>query len=224
MLLPTFLKNSKWKVHERAYEINMVGFRANRTKANSFDDTFVVFFKNKYGFLEMQRYECTTDAGTFWLESPMMPQGTAILQAGQYVNAYQLGSHRGKYKAFVQRGQVKIRRDYDRNAKLDFMNGEVMNGNYGINIHRATSNGTSKTVDKYSAGCQVLANSSDFAELISFGEKHENLYGNTFTYGLIDNRSQQRTILRRTAVVTGLCAAAYGGLKVYENQKKHILK
>lgn len=220
MLLPTFLKNSKWKVHERPYEINMVGFRANRTKANRFDDTFVVFFKNKYGFLEMQKYDCTTDPGTFWLEQLGTPQGTAILQAGQYVDAYQLGFHRGLYKAFVQRGEVKIRRDYNRNAKLDFLNGEVMNGNYGINIHRATSNGTSKTINQYSAGCQVLANSSDFAELISFGERHDSFYGNKFTYGLIDNRQQQRTILRRTALVTGLCTLAYGGLKLYENNQK----
>lgn len=219
MLLPTFLKNSNWKVHERPYELNMVGFRANRTKANSFDDTFVVFFKNKYGFLEMQRYECTTDPGTYWLKQLGTPQGTAILQAGQYVDAYALGLHRGKYKAFRQVKQVKIRRDYDRDAKLDFMNGEIMNGNYGINIHRATSNGTTKVVDEYSAGCQVLANSKDFAELIGFGEKHENLYGNKFTYGLIDNRQQQRKILRRTAYATVACALGYGGLKLYEKQK-----
>lgn len=222
MLLSTFLKNSNWKVYEKPYQLNMVGFRANRTKANRFDDTFVVFFKNRYGFWEQIKYACTTDAGTFWLENPMLSKGTAILQAGQYVDAYQLGHHRAKYKAFVQRGQVKIRRDYDRNATLDFLNGEVLNGYYGINIHRATSNGTSKRVDEYSAGCQVLANSNDFSELISFGERHENLYGNSFTYGLIDNRMQQRTILRRTTLFTGFCLAAYGGLKAYEHQKNTL--
>lgn len=219
MLLPTFLKNSKWVVYEKPYQINMVGFRSTNTKANRFDDMFVCFFKNKNGFWEINKYPCTTDTGTYWLLNPMTEGGTAMLQAGQYVNAYQLGFHRGQYKAFVQRGEVLIRRDYNKNNRLDFMNGKLMKGYYGINIHRASSNGTTKYVDKYSAGCQVLANSSDFAELISLGERHENLYGNQFTYGLIDNRMQQRTIHRRTAYITSLFALGAVGLNLYEKHK-----
>ncbi|WP_338792316.1 hypothetical protein [Bernardetia sp. MNP-M8] len=219
MLLPTFLKKSKWKVNERPYELNLVGFRSTNTKANRFDDTFVCFFKNRNGFWEINRYDCTTDTGTYWLKNPMTEGGTAMLQAGQYVNAYQLGSHRGKYEALVQRGEVLIRRDYNKDNRLDFMNGKLMKGYYGINIHRASSNGTTKFVDEYSAGCQVLANANDFNELISLARNHANMYGNQFTYGLIDNRMQQRTILRRTAYATSLFALGAVGLSIYEKQK-----
>ncbi|MDZ7648479.1 MAG: hypothetical protein U5K54_15525 [Cytophagales bacterium] len=47
-------------------------------------------------------------------------------------------------------------RDYDSDAILDFNNGQKQIGNFGINIHRAQSTGTTKSIDKYSAGCQVL--------------------------------------------------------------------
>ena len=97
-------------------------------------------------------YKATTDPGTFLLRNPMQEQGTAILAQGQYVNAYELGLHRGQYEALVQQKPLTIIRDYDRDAKLDFSNGTKTTGYYGINIHRANRTGTTKTVDKNSAG------------------------------------------------------------------------
>jgi hypothetical protein len=176
----------------RPFELNIVGVRSDSIKPNAFDDTIYVFFNNSAGQLIEHRFPATTDPGTYWLQNPMNPQGTAILKEGQYLNSHGIGMHRGKYLALVQKRPITVLRDYDRNAVLDFMNGKEYTGIFGINIHRASENGTTKIVDHYSAGCQVFANSTDFILFMSLCERHKQLYGNDFTYTLIDQRAVNR--------------------------------
>ena len=141
----------------------------------------------------------------------MQAQGTAILAQGQYKGAYRIGMHQGKYKALVQTKPITVIRDYDRDAKLDFRNGTKSKGMFGINIHRASLNGITKQVDKYSAGCQVFSNINEFKEFLSLCEKHLSLYGNSFTYTLIDFRAVKRQTIKRwtigsVSVLAGLTA------------------
>jgi hypothetical protein len=147
----------------------------------------------------------------------MHPQGTAILKEGQYKDAYQIGLHKGKYYALVQRKPVTVIRDYDRNAILDFNNGRLDTGMFGINIHRASINGTTKTVDIHSAGCQVFSNVNDFNLLMQLAEKHRQLYGNSFTYSLIDKRAtireQRKTLLM---ALTGIGAGVGMAVVTYK--------
>lgn len=194
-----------YQVYTRPYELNIVGIRTGSTVPNRFDDEIHVFFKNNANQWIHYIFPATTDPGTYWLKNPMHPQGTAILKQGQYEGAYQIGLHRGKYYALVQRKPVTVIRDYDRNAVLDFLNGRPDTGMFGINIHRASINGTTKTVDNYSAGCQVLANINDFNLLMQLAEKHRQLYGNNFTYTLIDKRAIAREEKKKIAMsLTGL--------------------
>lgn len=181
-----------YRLFMRPFELNIVGVRTDNVKPNSFDDKIHVFFKNSEGRLIQHEFKATTDPGTYWLKNPMNPQGTAILKEGQYISTYGLGLHRGKYLALVQKRPVTVIRDYDRNATLDFMNGKEDIGLFGINIHRASENGISKTIDQYSAGCQVLANSTEFILFIQLCERHKQLYGNNFAYTLIDERAVNR--------------------------------
>lgn len=60
---------------------------------------------------------------------------------------------------------------------------------FGINIHRASKWGTSTQIDKWSAGCQVIANNEDFDEFMSLARKGAQLYGNSFTYTLIESNN-----------------------------------
>jgi hypothetical protein len=198
----SILRNKGFVLHKRPYELNIVGVRTRSTKANRFDDEIHVFYKSKPLKWEYHIFKGTTDHGTFWLENPMQPQGTAILAQGQYVNAYKIGLHLGKYKALVQVAPVTIMRDYDRNAKLDFFNGQKDTGLFGINIHRAMSKGTTKFIDKYSAGCQVFQNADDFLRFMEMCEKHSSLYGNRFTYTLLDFRAMRRESIKRIVVGT----------------------
>ncbi len=201
------LKAKIYETYSRPYELNIVGIRADSTIPNRFDDEIHVFFKNNANQWIHYIFPATTDPGTYWLENPMNPQGTAILMQGQYIGVYQIGLHRGKYYALVQRKPITVLRDYDRNAILDFYNGRKETGMFGVNIHHASVNGTTKTVDNYSAGCQVFANINDFNLFMQLCEKHKQLYGNNFTYTLIDKRAIEREQKRKIVIaLTGIGA------------------
>ncbi|MEP7374731.1 MAG: hypothetical protein ABI675_15150 [Chitinophagaceae bacterium] len=206
--LLNILRYKSYEVYTRPYELNIVGIRADSTIPNRFDDEIHVFFKTNTNQWIHYVFPATTDPGTYWLKSPMHPQGTAILMQGQYKGAYKIGLHRNKYYALVQRKPVTVMRDYDRNAMLDFWNGKMDTGVFGINIHRASINGITRTVDVYSAGCQVFANITDFNRFMQHCEQHKKLYGNSFTYTLIDRRAVTRGQRRRT--VTTLAGIGVG--------------
>lgn len=201
------LKEYGFVLYTRPYELNIVGLRSKRVDSNSFDDEIHVFYKMQDGLWNYRIYPATTDPGTFWLNNPSYPQGTAILAQGQNVDAYAIGKHRGKYEALVQQKPVTVIRDYDRDAILDFNNGIKQTGSFGINIHRASSSGSTQFIDRYSAGCQVFKNVNDFLAFMELCKKHAKLYGNRFTYTLIDFRSLRRITLKRVITATTVVAA-----------------
>lgn len=188
------LRQNGFAQFSRPYELNIIGIRSDAVQADRFDDFITVHFRQPDGNWRLYSYAATTDPGTYWLENPLNPQGTAILKEGQYLNSYCLGLHRGIYKALVQQNPVTVMRDYDRNAVLDFANGTAFTGMFGINIHRATQSGTTRYVDRHSAGCQVFADASDFEQFLLLCERHRQLYGNVFTYTLLDQRAVTRDI------------------------------
>jgi hypothetical protein len=106
----------------------------------------------------------------------------------------------------VQVKSVTVIRDYDRNAILDFKNGTKETSLFWINIHRAESVGTTQYINKYSAGCQVFQNVNHFDEVMKLCEIHRSLYGNAFTYTLIDFRATNRIILKRIVKYSTLFA------------------
>lgn len=215
-------KSKGYKIFDRPYELNIASIRKDSTVPNQFDDKTIVFWKTQDGNWEGRAYNITTDPGTFWLNNPMNPQGTAILKEGQYVDSHELGLHQGEYEALVQRGNLTVIRDYDRNAILDFNNGREETGkNQGVNIHRANKTGTTKTIGKYSAGCQVFENADDFENFLALARKHKQLYGNKFSYTLVDERAYNRKVKRygtyaALAIVT--VAAIYIGYRAYKNK------
>lgn len=177
-----------YKLKTREYELNIVGIRNNNAKPNSFDDTICVLFKDEYKDDVLLTFSATTDPGLYWLENPMQKEGCAILKEGQYEDAYVVGLHRGKYKALVQRGgKVTVIRDGDRDKLMDNNSANEISGYFGINIHRAKERGTTTIVDRFSAGCQVLANAEEFDEFMELCEKSRLITGrNRFTYTLIN--------------------------------------
>jgi len=212
------MKVRNYYIAERPYELNLVGVRNDSTVPNKFDDRIYAFYKNDKGNWEGVDFVSTTDPGTYWLQKPMNVDGTAILKAGQW--AYKIGSHRG-YKALNQRGKVTVIRDYDRNAILDFNNGKETTGYYGINIHKASASGTSTNVDKWSAGCQVIANANDFLEMMALVQRSVDKYGDSnFYYTLLDQRAMSRTVKRRGLYVLVIL----GGLLAFYSSYKLIYK
>ena len=71
---------------------------------------------------------------------------------------------------------------------------------YRRRILSSLSSGTTKTIGKYSAWCQVFANIDDFNQFMKMANKQKDLYGNQFTYSLFDARAQRRAKRRRVIV------------------------
>lgn len=213
------LRGNGFVIYDKPYQLNIVGRRNDSTVPNKFDDLLYAFWKNDKGDWEGKYFTTTTDPGTYYLKNPLSNLGTAILKQGQYVDTYGIGKHKGQYEALVQLKPVMVIRDYDRNAILDFNNGREETGLFGINIHKAGKD--SKDVDTWSAGCQVFQKSDDFNDFMELARKHRNLYGNKFTYTLLDDRAYNRRIKRYAAYAIGLgliISAVYVGMKAYKNK------
>ena len=114
---------------------------------------------------------------------------------------------------------MTVIRDYDRNAILDFNNGREETGLFGINIHKAGKD--SSEVDQWSAGCQVFSKSADFNEFIDLAKKQKDIYGNKFTYTLIDERSYNRYLKKMGVFIAVSLAiiAIWVGYKSYKKQQ-----
>lgn len=187
--------------YDGPYNLNIIGVRSPRRTPNAFDDAIHVICWDKWregdGYttsgLIHRRFKATTDPGTYWLEHPMRVDGTAILVPGQYRSTYTLDLHLGQYRALCQRtGKVRVYRDSNRDEVLDHDPGSTAEGYFGINIHRASTRaGGSARVDKWSGGCQVIADPADFAELLRLCDlqiAHHPSW-TRFTYTLIDAAS-----------------------------------
>ena len=169
----------------RGYDLNIIGARNPCTEANKFDDFLHVCYVLNGKWVEMI-YACTTDPGSHWLNHPMMVDGTAILCHPQQIKgAFHVGLHRGKYKCLRQRPGIKIKcwRDNNRDQVLDIEQGQEFDANY-IQIHKAGR--ASINVNKWSAGCTVIQNETEYNHFMGLVHKQiDNNYGTTFTYTIV---------------------------------------
>lgn len=169
----------------RGYDLNIVGIRAANRAAGKFDDLIVVYHRYLDTWVS-QVFPATTDPGVHWLQNPMTERGTAILCEGQYRGAWQVGLHQNRYEALVQRRPMQVIRDNNRDSTLDF-DGRIEEGLFGINLHHASPAGVSAAVDRWSAGCQVLASYHDFTVLMAMAKAAVAIFGNSFTYTLLND-------------------------------------
>ena len=171
------------------YNLNIIGIRNINRTANTFNDKMCLLFKIDNNWVT-KVYNCTTDPGTYWLNNPMSKLGTAIIVPYQYKGVYKIGLHKGQYEALCQQTGVNIAvyRDNNKDNILDYDPRTIESGIFGTNIHRAKLNGTSIEVNKWSAGCQVIANNNDFNEFMDICHKSSKIYSNKFTYTLFDQR------------------------------------
>lgn len=164
-----------------SYNVNIIGIRAaGDSITNRFDDIILIDYKNDKGEWCRQCYEATTDPGLYYEKNLINKKGCAIVVPGQYRGLWRLGLHRGKYLALVQNKPIKVYRDNNRDDIKDMNPYTEETGVFGINLHHAGDD--SERVDKWSAGCQVIARQRDFDQLISVCKKQPS---NSFTYTLL---------------------------------------
>ena len=183
-ILSSFEKLS-YSLFTAPYQLNIVGLRNRNMISNTFNDQIVVFYRDDAGAWVVHVFTATTLPGVYWLRNPMNKSGTAILIPGQYKDSHQIGLHRGKYSALIQKSAVKVLRDNDRNGFANVKALTTETGYFGINIHRADAAFTSLKIGKYSAGCQVFANPKEFDLFMQLANNHKKLHGNSFTYTLL---------------------------------------
>ena len=171
------------------YNVNIVGIRnmeAGERVTNKFDDHLTISYKiDDDWFYEI--FDCTTDPGDDWMDKPMNSKGCAIMKPGQYPKSHKLRLHQGRYLALGQQGPVSVYRDRNKDGKYDFDESTVDTGLYGINIHRATKHAGKKStrVDKWSAGCQVIASNDDWHCFLDICQTAREKWSNNFTYTLL---------------------------------------
>lgn len=177
--------------HHGAYNVNIVGVRNAATGneiTNKFDDCMTLSYKDDNGDWHFNCWKCTTDPGKYWAEHLLNKDGVAILKEGQYRGSHMIGLHQGKYEALRQKSPLKVYRDKNMDDEYDFIEENVHEGIYGINIHKAGSWASgSVQVDKWSAGCQVFSKEDDFYDFMNVMYKARDRWGNSFTYSLINS-------------------------------------
>ena len=190
-MIPLLLQKVKAKGYKiftaGNWNVNIIGIRRTG-EPNKFDDTIALVYKDDDGIWITREFAGTTDPGTYWLENPMAMNGTAALVPGQY-KAWKIDKHRGKYDALCQRlAPVKVWRDNDRDHTFDWdsTDDDLHEGWYGINIHRASTKRFAVTIDKWSAGCQVIQSYEDWKLFMSIISKSAQEWGNAFTYTLME--------------------------------------
>jgi len=188
-------KGYKWfeDNSNKGYDVNIVGVRNSATKGrvtNAFDDKITISYKID-GEWECHIFDCTTDPGSAYMNNPILENtGCAILKPGQYRGSHKLRLHAGKYLALGQKKDVTVYRDNDRDGNYDLDESKTDTGLFGINIHRATgrSGGKSTRVDKWSAGCQVIADNDDWHEFLDICQAAREIHGNSFSYTLLESK------------------------------------
>lgn len=174
------------------YNLNIWGIRCDTKDTASFNDLMLVFYKandeypNLIGKWIYKWFSITTDPSDLNLINPINPKGCAILQEGQFVDAFMLGKHKGQYPALVQVRPLPLYRDNNKDNKLDFI-GNVSNEMAGINIHRASKWKIVRAIGLYSAGCQVFESVRDYEDVfMPLVNKAASMFGPVFTYTLIN--------------------------------------
>ncbi len=183
------MENKGYKFFENGvYNLNLIGIRRGSSKSNKFDDYLMMMYRDKSAQWVVETFPITTDPGKHWLENPTNPKGTAILIPGQYKSTWKIAKHQGKYEALCQRKPVKVWRDNNKDRVLDFYSSPEDEGYFGINIHRSNPYTESSQVDKWSAGCQVFKKVSNFNEFMSCCRESAAMYGDSFTYTLLEEQ------------------------------------
>ena len=178
--------------NNKGYDVNIIGIRNSETAGkvtNAFDDHITISYKVD-GEWQFYCFPCTTDPGTHWVENVLSKKGVAVLKPGQYRGSHKLRLHAGKYLALGQKKDVTVYRDNNRDDKYDLDENNTQTGVFGINIHRATGRAskTSTRVDKWSAGCQVIADNDDWHCFLDICQSAREIHGNSFSYTLLTSK------------------------------------
>lgn len=176
------------------FNLNFVGIRNKSNKINTFNDAFIVFWKHD-GIFNMYQFIGTTDPGLYYTKFPLNSRGVMIMKEQQVKGYFTIGKHKGLYKALVQSKPCLLYRDNNKDSKLDKNENSIEKAIVGANFHRASNSDESIKIGKYSAGCQVAKNASDYNLIMQLFTYSSEIWGNSFTYTLIEDNNEKSKII-----------------------------
>ena len=195
-LLPpplSLMKRRGYTVFTRGdYNLNLVGLRNMEARAGQWDDFILCAYKVN-GIWQMHYYPATTDPSVKYLVDPMNRAGCAIIKAGQYRSAYQVGLHRGK-PGLRQVKPITVWRDNNRDEIHDHTPGSeaVAGPEAAINIHRASDSYDAAAIERpdsvgpWSAGCCVIPGPERWDHFWNVITQASDRWGDTFTFTLLE--------------------------------------
>lgn len=166
------------------FNLNVVGVRTQDDGADTFNDRMFVAYRDSHAVAVCLNFDITTDPGIAYRRNPINPRGTGIVVPGQHRGAWKIGEHKGT-QALVQKKPMAVYRDNNKNSALDFDAITIERVMGGFNCHRSRKHGTSTSVGRWSAGCQVFANAYDHDVLMALSHRSAAIHGNSFTYTLL---------------------------------------
>ena len=117
------------KVFTSPFDMTLGGIRTKDNKSGKFNDFIFASMFTKRGGIMSAVLEGTTDAGLYYRENPINPNGTAIIQHGiQHRGAYtymEKGGHNGQ-EAFRQTGKMTYWRDTNRDKYLELVQNTLL--------------------------------------------------------------------------------------------------
>jgi hypothetical protein len=127
----------------------------NTDTFNEWNDRRMVIQINKNGQPNLVvNHSGTTEPGDFYTRRPLNPNGAARIAFGQY-KAWVDGLHQGWQPALVQRADVRVHRDLNKNGKRNASDPMDVGSTFGINQHTTSRTKTPDLIGPYSAGCLV---------------------------------------------------------------------
>lgn len=206
------LKDKKYNIFSRPYELNIVGVRdsfVGQPYTNKFTDKLYAMWKDDNGQWQIKYWKFSTMPGSQrkvvdediqkgvpkellgqkismkkWC-SYIRKQGIAILAPAQYVNSFIIGEHAGD-RALKSINKQTIYRDKAFDSDLIVFSTGLLTENVGIHIHRGYQGGI--FVSNWSEGCQIFSSSTDLNNFFNLCDKHQSRYGNNFSYTLITSK------------------------------------
>lgn len=178
---------------------NIIGIRTKLLVPDAFNDLITVSYKEN-DQEKLKIYCITTEPGVFYQKTLLNSDGCAVVELGQWIDAYSIGFHKGydgtkinpkteapypAHRALILTGHIMIRRDKDKDG-IAGNSGIIVKGDgSGCNIHGAVRSDLTKQVGPWSAGCQVFAAWREKEEFIDICEKYRESIKNKFTYTLV---------------------------------------
>ena len=125
-----------------------------------------------------------------WEKNLLNKDGVAILKAQVSIEVLMnLDFIKVSMSFKTKKSPVKVYRDNNKDGDYDLIEENIDEGIFGINIHKAGSRVEGSTqIDKWSGGCQVFSKESDFNEFMDICRKASGIWGNSFTYTLIESK------------------------------------